>query len=412
MNGYSFIKGGNTMKSWLSFLGVVVLAVSLLSTRCAATPKQEVTPIKIGMTAELTGPAAFVTKSILDGFNFVLDKNGHEVAGRKIELIVEDVGGDVTLSVEKAKKLVQEDKVVALFGPVLEPTTNAVAAYAATVNIPHIYAPALDLGIMNNKTFFMTMGAARGQNAKAGEFSYEQLGLRRCSVIIQDYSYGYICAAGFLDGFLGKGGTVASIHLVPFGTADLAPYLSRLGKDVDCVATFLLPPGSTSLPRQLREYGLKIPILYINVYGIEDAILQQLGDDAVGDYGFSHYSWTIDTPINKQFVAEYQTKYGRYPTTSDMQGYVPAAVFLEAVKITEGDTTPEKLMKALTEVNIDTPQGPIQMSSDRMGICNEYAFQIAKIQGMNAFKVLKEYPLVQPVFGSFSIDDYLKKVTP
>src|SRR5262245_65002582 len=68
-------------------------------------------PIKIGFSTDLTGIAAQPAKDMVNGFTMYLDEIGHQMAGRKVELIVEDSQGRPDVAVSKLRKLVEHDRV-------------------------------------------------------------------------------------------------------------------------------------------------------------------------------------------------------------------------------------------------------------------------------------------------------------
>src|SRR5215510_13610548 len=76
-------------------------------------------PIKIGMLAPLTGPFAQIGKDMVGGTELYLDEIGRQIAGRKVELIVEDDEGNPATALNKARKLVEADKVHLLTGGLL-----------------------------------------------------------------------------------------------------------------------------------------------------------------------------------------------------------------------------------------------------------------------------------------------------
>ena len=120
----------------------------------------ELPPIKIGALIAFTGPDPNVPATD-KGIKLKLDEVGWEVAGRKIELVTEDDAFDATLAVDKAKKLVEMDKVQVIIGPVFQPCAVAVASYLASSRIPEltfVEAPlAAYLGFGGNNVFNLSV---------------------------------------------------------------------------------------------------------------------------------------------------------------------------------------------------------------------------------------------------------------
>ncbi len=93
-------------------------------------------PVKIGLLVPLTGAFAAIGKDMLNGTELYLDEIGRQVAGRKIELIVEDTEGNTATALTKARKLVDQDKIHVLTGGLLASTGYALHPFADAQRIP------------------------------------------------------------------------------------------------------------------------------------------------------------------------------------------------------------------------------------------------------------------------------------
>ena len=96
-------------------------------------------PIKIGLLVPLTGAASALGKDMLSGTELYLDEINRQVAGRKIELIVEDTEGVTATALTKARKLVDQDHVAILTGGLLASTGYALHPFADAAKIPTTY---------------------------------------------------------------------------------------------------------------------------------------------------------------------------------------------------------------------------------------------------------------------------------
>ena len=96
------------------------------------------TPIKIGHIRSLTGPVAITNKAMIQGFDLGLELANYEVAGRKIEVILEDDAVKPELAIDKARKLVEQDKVDMIVGPTTAGLQIALAGFANKAGIPNI----------------------------------------------------------------------------------------------------------------------------------------------------------------------------------------------------------------------------------------------------------------------------------
>ena len=350
--------------------------------------------VKIGAIIPYTGIAATVGKEIERGIQYVLDTAEWQVAGRRIILVKEDETDDPTVAVAKARKLVEQDKVDVVLGPLLAHTGAAVGAYLGPLGIPHLPMGASDSA--NSKDSFFVLGTGRGEAYPAAYFAYEDLGARTAAVLVSDYLYGHQNRDGFTSAFNEKGGKVVTSQAIPLGAADMAPFLEGLGK-VDIVAAFLVNPSDMAFVRQYREMGLKMPVIFINCLPQEEVLLAQMGDNVLGMYGVTMYSTLIDTPENKKFVDEFTAKFGVIPGQATVYGgYWATALYLEGVKATGGDVAGAKVIDAMKNRQLSTPAGTLSISPGRIGIHDDFVFKAVKVGTKYGWQVVKKYPMVQP----------------
>ena len=91
-------------------------------------------PIKIGLLAPLTGVVASGGKEMVEGVQFYFDQVKSEMAGRKVELVIEDDASNPDTALQKARRLVEQGNCHMLIGDLLAntgsrlPTTSRVPA--------------------------------------------------------------------------------------------------------------------------------------------------------------------------------------------------------------------------------------------------------------------------------------------
>ncbi len=102
-------------------------------------------------------------------------------------------------------------------------------------------------------------------------------------------------------------------------------------------------------------------------------------DAVVGDLVPTPYSPFLDTPFNKKWVADEQAKFGVLPDDTQSGPYEGAMLIMEALKATNGDTTPEKLRQALLAAKFEGPEGTIQFNQSPISaIKNVYICKVVK----------------------------------
>lgn len=358
------------------------------------TAPAETGEIKIGVMLPFTGVAAAVGQQGEQGILYAIQEMGGEINGRKIVIVKEDETDNPNNAVAKAKKLVEEDKVVAIVGPLLASNGAAVGGYLAPLNIPHLALGAAD-GPTSTNTFYP--GSGRGDAYPSGWFAYDEMKARKAAVLYADYAWGQQSRDGFKAAFEERGGKVVSEQGIPFGVSDMAPYLQNLG-DADLIAVLLLNPSDFGFAGAYKGLGLKQPVMFISNAPQEVPLLAQMGDVVVGWHGSSWYSALIDSEINKKFVEGYSQKFNMPPGMASHTAYTMMATLLQGLKATNGDTTNTNVIDALTKIeNLPNPAGPMTMPPGRVAIHDQFVFVTIKAgDNLYLWQPVKRYERVQP----------------
>ena len=84
-------------------------------------------------------------------------------------------------------------------------------------------------------------------------------------------------------------------------------------------------------------------------------------------YGIEYYTPELDNELNEKFVEDFRADWdGEYPQTQSSAGWIAVNLFAEAVKKTNGDTSPEVLKEAMAGISLDTPAGPYSLVEYRV----------------------------------------------
>ncbi|MFH1766363.1 MAG: ABC transporter substrate-binding protein [Gemmatimonadota bacterium] len=384
------------MKKLISLTLVLglVLSASMATTASAK-------PIKIGAILDMTGPAAMLGPLFRDGIVMALEENNNQVAGRPIELIVEDSATDPTTALEKARKLVERDQVNIIIGPLMGDAHFAIDPYVATkkVLITTLYCG--DLSLTKSKRWLIYPTTLVGLTLPLGYYAYDA-GYRTMDMITSDYAGGHGFMKGVRMGFEEKGGKIIQEILVPVGTADFGPYLSTL-KEADAVAYFV--PNTAESARvitQYREFGIKMPLLPTTLDGdIPEHVMKELGDKVIGLRGQAVYIWQRDDPVNKNWADAMQKRFGRMPGGIENNSYVLAKTILAGLEATRGDDSYDKLWPEVVKVKMNTPQGSLSYTPEGLAITDGYIVEGKKEGDRYMWDPVKVYEKV--------IDPGLKK---
>ncbi len=370
---------------------VLFLAILVPASMAFGAPEK---PIKIGAILNYTGPAAMLGPLFKNGIVRALEENNNKVAGRPIELIVEDAAGDPSVCIEKARKLVERDKVKIIIGPLMGDAHLAIAPYIANkkVLITTLYCGDIQLGKYRNWLTYPT--TLVGLTVPLGWYAHDS-GYRTMVMVTSDYAGGHGFMKGVRMGFEQKGGKVVQELFVPVGTADFGPYISTM-KDADCVSFFVPNTGESSrLITQYREFGVKMPLLGTTLAAdLPEAVMKELGDKVIGVQGQAAYIWSRDDPVNNNWVNAMEKRFGRKPGGLANNSYCITSAILAALKATGGDESFDKLWRALVRVQLATPQGPLSFTPEGLAITDGYIVEAKVIGGKYMWDPIKVYPQV------------------
>ena len=379
------------------FLVLVLVAVTMVFGACkAAAPEEELPPVKIGLLRAFTGMVTDWGNEMSQGTHFALEEAGWQVAGRQIILIEEDEYETPEVAVTKARKLVEQDKVDAVVGPLLAHSGVAVGSYLESVGVLHFPSGCADAAI-SDWSIYHGYGSGRGNSYPGGLWAAEEMGWKTAAVMYMDYLYGYQTRDGFAKGFTESGGEIVYDTGIPFGTADMAPYLvAAAATNPDVLVVFLLSPSLETFVTQYHEYGTTTPVFHMGTVPRE-VVIQQLDDKIVGMYGSDPYTAEIVTPENQEFVSKFKAKYGVYPGDGSTVGYLPVVMYLQAVEALGGDTDPAKVTDKLLEIgSFVTPVGTLTYKEgSRVPYIDMYMLEAVKKDRIT-WDVLEIYPQVEP----------------
>jgi branched-chain amino acid transport system substrate-binding protein len=392
---------------------VSLLAVTLAVAAGGPAPAQK-GPIKIGFLAPMTGGAAQVGKDMTNGLSLWLEENGWTIAGRKVEVIVEDTQGQPNIALTKLRKLVESDRVQVLAGGLFAHVGYALAPKVDEYGVPMLYPvmAADDLTQRKPARWVVRTGWTSSQpNHPFGEYVAKTLGYKRVVTIAIDYAFGWEQVGGFQKTFEENGGQVIQKLWPPLNTTDFAPYLSQVRRDADAVFALMVAASALRFPRQYEDAGLKakLPLLGGGTT-FDEFVLPSLGDEAVGGVSALIYSAALDTPVNKRFVAAYREKYGKMPSYYSETCYTSGRWINEAARVVGGDVEArERFLAALRKVEIpDAPRGPIKLDGYGNPIQSIYIRKVERKGGELWNTVVRTYPNVSQ-FWTYPAEAFLKQ---
>jgi branched-chain amino acid transport system substrate-binding protein len=313
-------------------------AVGVFSVLGVLTPASLLaqTEIKIGEVDPLTGGVSQFGISCHQGFLLAFAEINGEggILGKKLELLTEDNQSKAGQSSTAVRKLITQDKVVAILGDATSSATLEAAPIAQNDRIPMITPTATNPRITEVGDFiFRVCFLDEFQGRVLAKFTREKLNAARVVTLIdvkQDYSVDL--AKFFKDELTKQGGSIAGEQSYSTGDTDFRAQLTsiRAAKpDAVYVPGYYQEVGL--IIKQGRQIGLTLP--FVGCDGWANQALLTIGGKAIdGCYFTTHFSPDDPSPIVKTFVAKYQEKYGALPDTFSALGYDAARLLADAIK--------------------------------------------------------------------------------
>jgi len=395
-------------------LCIQIVLVIIVTSSVAVSEARAQAPVKIGFLAPLSGAIAQAGKDMYSGCELYWEESAWQLAGRKLEVLLEDNEGVPATTLTRARKLVESDRVNMLAGVILSNVAYALVPYVEAQGIPTIYPinSADDLTQRKRPKWLIRTGFSAGGNMHPfGEYAAKTLRYKKVAVISLDYAFGWETVGGFQQTFEDNGGQIIQKIWVPLNVQDYAPYLAQVKHEADAVFVLALGRWTILFAKQYAESGLKgrVPLIAGGTY-TDEHVLPQLGDESIGVISAHHYSAALDTPANRKFRAAFEKKYDRTPSFYSEDCYTGARVVAEAARAVGGRVEDRAaFMAALRAVEIaDSPRGPVKIDPYGNPTQNIYIRKVERVNGKLQNTVIFTYPAVSQ-FWKYNPEEFLKQ---
>ena len=306
--------------------------------------------ILIGQSAALSGPAEQLGKEMKAGaeaYFTVVNKAGG-VNGRMIKLMSVDDGYEPDKAAANTKKLIAEDKVLALFGYVGTPTSNAALPIFSAAKVPFVgaFTGAQSLREPFNRYIFNVRASYFDETEQIVAHLVQQ-GITKIAVFYQNDAYGKAGLAGVERAMKKRMLTIAETGTVERNTTDVAAAVSKLAKsDTNAIIMISAYKSCAAFIRAMKLAGGFQQFWNVSFVGSK-ALSSELGDEGIGVQisQVVPFPWSDVNPI----VRDYQKHIGgasNYSFTS-LEGYIAARILVEGLKRAGKTPTRESLVDAL-----------------------------------------------------------------
>ncbi len=365
-------KGEILMKRRISLLLVLIMILSMLSGCASGTTGGEASAevVKIGWIGSLTGDQAVWGTCEFNTVQMLVDEandNGGWL-GKQIELVGYDTKGDSLEAVNAVKRLVGQDKVVAIVGPNASGQAIAISQVLEESGVPDIATVATNPKVTidengDTKPYnFRVCFIDPYQGAVAAGYAFEELGFTKAAIlydVADEYSQGL--TQFFEETFVELGGEIVAKEAFKFGDVDFRPQLSKIKEtnpEIIFMPYFFKEVALSST--QARELGMDAVLMGGDGWTSEQ-LLEMAGSSVEGSYVVNHLDF--EDPDVQEFKNAYTEKYG---SAVELNGYLAYDAFklLEEAVLKAGEADSKLIAKALESAEVQGITGYIRINKD------------------------------------------------
>jgi branched-chain amino acid transport system substrate-binding protein len=325
--------------------------VALVTGTLQPVPAQE--PIKIGVVGPHSGPAAYDGLSTLIGAQVAAEEinaAGGVLGGRKIEIVPADSRGIPAESVSAYRKVVTQDKAVAVDCCWFSSSTIATHPTIEELKIPTTTGVAFLPDAKETRlTYLFKFAQTPRLESRFVDYWVKKLNVKRIAFLARNDDWGRATSGVYQARLKELGGTVLSSDYYTPGEKDFYSYLTRVkALNPDGINVVDISATAATQVKQMAELGLTAKPLGSDG-PITDAFIRIAGRAAEGVPLVVRYGVTLDTPRNKGFVSAFRARRnGEDPDQYAQAGYDSIYLHAEAIK-RAGSTDPAKLKAALAK---------------------------------------------------------------
>ncbi|MEX0921746.1 MAG: ABC transporter substrate-binding protein [Rhodovibrionaceae bacterium] len=400
-------------------LGKKLLAAAAIASLAGPAMAQDDT-IKMGALATLEGAFTVLGEDGMRGVELALEEHGYMAGGKKIQLITGSSDASPDSAVRAARKLVEQDGVQILVGPLSGSEGLAVKDYAKTqpeVTFLNGSSAAQDTTLREPAENFFRFNTDGAQwMAGLGEYVYNEKGYRKVAVLAEDYSFPYTQVFGFLEPFCRLGGEAPldARFWVPIGNKDYSSVIASLPDDVDAIYVALGGADAINFLTQYEQAGGDLPLIGGSIT-VDQTVLGSKGrtrDFVIGTPSAGPISDTWDNPAWNEFVAAYKEQFpDGFPSPSLFAHayYVNTKAALLALEEVNGDLSDggAAYREALSNLEFDTPTGPVHLDERRNAVADIFLTEVIEgPEGNLVNKTIEVIPQVDQTLG-VSYEEFL-----
>lgn len=344
--------------------------------------------IKVGILHSLSGTMAISETSVRDAELLAIkeiNENGG-VLGKQIQPIIEDGASDWPTFAEKAKKLLQQDKVATIFGGWTSASRKSMLPVVEENN-GLLWYPVQYEGMESSPNIFYTGAAPNQQIVPAVKWLLENRGTK-FYLLGSDYVFPRTANAAIKAQLAAEGGELVGEEYTPLGHTDYNTVIAKIkSEQPDVIFNTLNGDSNVAFFKQLRDAGITPDDITVLSVSVAEEEVRGIGADVIAGHLTSwNYYQTTDTPENKTFVENYKNEYGEDRVTADPieAGYFGVYLWAAAVE-KAGTTDVDAVKEAAKGLEFNAPGGLVKIDGD-----NQHVYKTVRIGEIQADGQIKE----------------------
>ena len=389
----------------------LLTAAAILALTAGAAQAQD--KIKIGVLATLEGALTTLGEDAIRGMEIAMKQAGAKAGGKTIEVITFPTNASPDSAIRGARKLVEQDKVDILVGPVSGSEGIAIRDYSKTqpqVTFLNGSSGALETTYVTPSPNFYRFNLDGSQWLSGlGSYIYNEKKWRKIATVAEDYSFPYTQLFGFVPEYCALGGQITEKFWVPLGTKDFASVIAKLPDDVDAIYLGLGGGDAVNFFNQYAQAGGKAKLIGGSIL-VDQTVLSSKGAAkriAVGIPSAGPQADVWDNAKWNEWVKLYQSSFpaDKRFTSPSLTGTAYYndfnAVFTVLNKI-NGDLSDgqKKFREEMAKLELDAPNGKITLDQNRQAVGTNFITEVVELpNGDLVNKAVKTIPNVSQMLG-------------
>ena len=348
-------------------------------------------PLKVGVLATLEGTYTVLGEDGVRGLKTALTEANFTAGGREIEIIIAATDASPDSAVRAARKVVEQDGVDIIIGPLSGSEGIAIRDYAKTqpdITFLNGSSAAQETTYVTPAENFFRFNTDGAQwSVGLGDYIYNEKGYRSIATVGEDYSFIYTQVFGLVTEFCAAGGDVTERFWVPLGTKDFGSIIAALPDDVDAIYLGLGGGDAVNFLSQYQQAGGDAALIGGSLM-VDGTVLNSKGDAKnalIGTPAAGPQADSWNNPRWKEYVASYKNTFApedRFPSPSLLATayYTATSAALACVDEVGGNLGEGQaaFRSCLSSLELDTPTGTIRLDENRQAIAANFVSEVVE----------------------------------